>query len=382
MPYREALRVRGELAVRVVALLLVIPLAAWLLYQATLGAIVGGLGTLFAGISLGILYCWFWLLPLRGEVQLRAVLAIAMAALLVPVSADAVLQNIAPFYVAPAAALAFYRYRRVSWVVVGGVAVLSGWVHLFPGAGAVRLAMIDVIFGVIYAAQVMLAGGAVVVVARLLDANRELARARDQIAAMAVTEERLRFARDLHDLLGHSLSVIVLKADLATRLLAGQGRAAAEVEDIGRVSREALKEVRAAVDGYHQPVLAAEIGNAVAALRAAQIEVEEEMNVADLPAQLDTPLAWVIREGATNVIRHSGAARCRLRAWTTPDTVELEILDDGIGGQVVTPGNGLSGVRARVSAVGGRVEFGPVLGGGFRLAVSLPAVDRLRRVAG
>ena len=141
--------------------------------------------------------------------------------------------------------------------------------------------------------------------------NEELTAARAELAQVAVAQERERFARDLHDLLGHSLSVIAIKAELARRLLPGEpDRAANEVEEVEQVARQALSEVRDAVSGYRQPTLDRELAGARMALSAAGIEAEIRPSDATLAPEVEAVLAWAVREGATNVIRHSGAHRC------------------------------------------------------------------------
>src|SRR5581483_8548167 len=142
--------------------------------------------------------------------------------------------------------------------------------------------------------------------------NSELLEARAELARLAVAQERERFARDLHDLLGHSLSVIALKAELAGRLLGSERPEAAgsEIADVEKVARGALSEVREAVSGYRQPTLEGELAGARAALSAAGIDAEVRRDPASLDSQTEAVFAWAVREGATNVIRHSGARRC------------------------------------------------------------------------
>ena len=150
--------------------------------------------------------------------------------------------------------------------------------------------------------------------ARLGRANRELQAARRELADLAVAEERARIARDLHDTLGHSLSVIALKSELARRVLPDDpARAAAEIGDVERVAREALASVRDTVSGYRQPTLAMELAGARAALTAAGIDGDVEPAPEGLPREVDAVLGWAVREGVTNVLRHSDAARARIR---------------------------------------------------------------------
>jgi two-component system, NarL family, sensor histidine kinase DesK len=204
--------------------------------------------------------------------------------------------------------------------------------------------------------------------------NAELSRARAELARTAVAAERERFARDLHDLLGHSLSVIAIKAELAGRLLPdAPSRAASEVADLETVARSALREVRDAVSGYRRPTLEGELEGARMALAAAGIIAAIEHASDALSPEIEAVLAWSVREGATNVIRHSGARHCEVRVHGGSGEVAVEILDDGRGaGENSACGNGLAGLRERATAVRGRLEAGAGTSGGFRLAVSVP----------
>lgn len=220
--------------------------------------------------------------------------------------------------------------------------------------------------------------------------NEELCQARAELARLAVARERERFARDLHDLLGHSLSVIALKAELAGRLLPGRASdAAGEVADVERVARQALAEVRQAVGGYRQPTLEGELEGAVMALSAAGIETAVRRPGVPLDPAVDAVLAWAVREGATNVIRHSRAKHVSVRVRGALGEAGVEVLDDGEGappgsasglgingqpGQVVNgqAGHGIAGLAERVESLRGRVEAGPRAEGGFRLSVTVP----------
>jgi two-component system sensor histidine kinase DesK len=206
----------------------------------------------------------------------------------------------------------------------------------------------------------------------LLESNQQLSRAREQIGRLAVGEERLRFARDLHDLLGHSLSVIALKSELAGRLMEKAPELAAhEIHDIEKVAREALREVREVVAGYRQPTLAAEVAGAREALTAAGIDCVVEQDYVALPPGIEAVLAWTVREGATNVMRHSKARRCSIRLSQKDGLAMVEVIDDGRGG---TPeaGSGLRGLEERVRERGGELSAEPLPHEGFRLRVRLP----------
>ncbi|HEU5439774.1 MAG TPA: histidine kinase [Ktedonobacterales bacterium] len=248
-----------------------------------------------------------------------------------------------------------------------------------------------------------LAGLATLTMVWSITTSRRLREEREELARFAaVTEERLRIARDLHDLLGHNLSLIALKSELAGRLIgSAPERAAAEIGDIERVARTALREVREAVASYRQPTMASELHSAREVLAAAGIiyRIEGATALGRLPAAVEGALAWTVREGVTNVVRHSRARSCTIWLRRAAETVGVEIADDGIGiagttsdgdgeaAQARYTGNGLRGVEERVVALAGRCEVGPH-GGGFRLAVRVPvapaalAEETSKQVAG
>jgi two-component system sensor histidine kinase DesK len=218
-------------------------------------------------------------------------------------------------------------------------------------------------------------GGSAVALRYLTATVAQLRQAREELARVAVNEERLRFARDLHDLLGHSLSTIVLKSELAGRLSVRQpNRAVGEIADVERIAREALQQVRAAVAGYRQASLKGELTAARELLAAAGIEARIDVSMAFLPPSADALLAWAVREGVTNVVRHSHARACTIRFAARDGLATVEIVDDGSasGGSSVQPGCGLAGLLERAAAEGGHVDAGPMPGGGFRLAVDVP----------
>jgi two-component system sensor histidine kinase DesK len=208
--------------------------------------------------------------------------------------------------------------------------------------------------------------------------NEQLSQARAELAQLAVAEERERFARDLHDLLGHSLSVIALKAELAGRLLPERAEEArGEIAELEGVARGALSEVREAVSGYRRPSLDTELEGARVALSAAGIEAEVVRSPTALDPAVEGVLAWAVREGATNVIRHSGARHCTLRISSTLADAGVEVVDDGLGDGVSSRvngngGHGLEGLAERARSLHGRLEAGALPAGGYRLAVTVP----------
>jgi two-component system sensor histidine kinase DesK len=203
----------------------------------------------------------------------------------------------------------------------------------------------------------------------------QLREARGEVARLAANEERLRIARDLHDLLGHTLSLIVLKSEVASRLAdRDRARSLAEVDDIQAVARQALADVREAISGYRQRNLTDELENARNVLAAADIELTITTSGTPLPDQVDGLFGWAVREGVTNILRHSRARTATITVARRNSTAVLEIIDDGVGADDLaeTQGNGLRGLDERVAVSGGTVAAGPREGGGFRLDVRAP----------
>jgi two-component system sensor histidine kinase DesK len=252
---------------------------------------------------------------------------------------------------------------RPAWALVGVLAVLAMVLpRMLPGWTRND----DLAF------QLAIAALAVWGVVQLVQRNTELAAAREEITRLAVADERNRFARDLHDLLGHSLTVVSVKAELAARLVTmAPDRAEAELFDIQRLAREALTDVRSAVGGYREVSLGVELARARSALVAAGIEADLPFDPGGVPADLEELFGWVVREGVTNVVRHSGASRCRVGLGPA----SVEVLDDGRGpspSSGSTAGSGLAGLRERVAAVGGALSVGRAEHGGFSLRVTVP----------
>lgn len=214
--------------------------------------------------------------------------------------------------------------------------------------------------------QILIAGLAIWGIIQLLERNNQLAQAREEITSLAVSQERLRFSRDLHDILGHSLTVITLKAELAGRLVqVDPNRAEHEIAEVEQLARTALADVRATAAGYRNLSLAAELASARTVLDTAGIEAQLAGAVDDVPAERLELFGWAVREGVTNVVRHSGARHC----WVTVDPLQVEITDDGTGPGRSVAGNGLAGLRERAEAAGAKVLIGDTDQGGFRLRV-------------
>ncbi len=245
---------------------------------------------------------------------------------------------------------------------------------------------------------VVLIGVAMIGFRQQMELMGELAAARGTVARLAANEERLRLARDMHDLTGQSLSMITLKSELAAKRLARLEPSAerntvlGDLGDIGRVSRQTLHDIREAVSGYRRPTLAIEAITARNALEAAGIRLDDDpgltLRSGTFDADAEAVLAWCLREAVTNVIRHSGAKTCRIRLIQHPGELSLEVSDDGHGPGGQDPsasagaGAGLRGMSERLSAAGGRLSLGQAdpspdnrHGHGFKLTATVP-VDR------
>jgi two-component system, NarL family, sensor histidine kinase DesK len=207
-------------------------------------------------------------------------------------------------------------------------------------------------------------------ISQSINRNIEVLSVREENARLALDDERNRFARDLHDILGHSLTVITVKAELANRLIdVDTGRAKAELADLERLSRDALADVRRAVEGYRELTLPGELARARMALSAAEIDAELPNTTDGVPTDRRELFAWAVREGITNVIRHSGAQRCTVVLGEH----EVEVRDDGRGAVSAGAGvgNGLTGLRERATVLGATVVT-QSLDPGFSLKVVVP----------
>ncbi|MEU6867315.1 sensor histidine kinase [Streptomyces sp. NPDC046876] len=260
---------------------------------------------------------------------------------------------------------AVVRRRRlgpVMLVVTGLAGAVAGWHKGWEGWDAL---------GVVYGT--LLSGMVTAAILALAETVRTLHGTRQELARAAVDQERLRFSRDLHDLLGHTLSVIVVKSEAARRIAARDMDAAlAQVGDIESIGRQALTEIREAVTGYREASLAAELDRARGALTAAGIEPVVRQSGPPLPPQEAALLGWVVREAVTNVIRHSGAAGCTIELRSSAERARLVITDDGDGVGSTPPGSGLTGLAERLAAAGGTLVGGPAPGRGFRVTAELP----------
>jgi two-component system sensor histidine kinase DesK len=272
------------------------------------------------------------------------------------------------------------------FVIASAAMLLRGW----PAGTAIAVPLLATAAGVIGEASVGqsvaqaalsvvywtvgLVTGAVALygAARLVRVLDELEATRTELAELAIGRERLRISRDLHDLLGHSLSAISLKGDLARRLLPSDVHAArAEVEGLTAVARNALRDVRAITRDEHAVSLRTETDGAAALLGAAGIDARIDLDVPELARPTEEVLAWAVREGIANVLRHSQATTCSVTAARRGGMVRLEIVNDGARPSA-GEGNGLAGLAGRARALSGSASGERLRGGRFRLLVELP----------
>ena len=314
----------------------------------TAGEIAGALGlAAFAGLYLRL----FWVLPARGSRLLLGAVGVLAVGLSIALGDE---WEGLLVYLSVAFALALPTRAAAAGVLAISAAALA--ISAEPG-----LALQALTFGLL-----------VIGLRRLAALVEEVEATRGRAAELAVSEERLRLSRDLHDLLGRNLSVIALKSELARRLLGSDPDAAErEIGDVEAVARQSLEEARAALRGLRRTSQDGELERARDALEAAGIEADVRSD-GPLPAEVEEPLGFAAREAVTNVIRHSGASRCELLVRREGRVAELDVRDDGAGRSASPAGSGLRGLAERMAEAGGTLTAGPLPDGGFRLAARVP----------
>ena len=322
-----------------------------------------------------------------------------------PVPAHRPLRDLAVLWVIVVLGAALFAVGQMNWLTALAVAAAgagrfaASWRRAVTGVAACAAVGVAVCvwhhlgYGATLAAfGVPLLGGLLAYAAERRNVLMfNLNQARAELARTAVAEERLRISRDLHDLLGHSLSLIALKSELAGRMIESDPqRAAREIAELEAVARRSLAEVRQAVTGYRQPSLAAELAAARRMLASAGIDCRVDAPGSyDLPPEVDALLAWTVREGSTNIVRHSSARHAGITVAVTGASASAELTDDGAGpaarrgtfagGQAGQPGavagpagSGLAGLAERAARLGGTLQAGAGARGGFRVRVTVP----------
>jgi len=271
------------------------------------------------------------------------------------------------FFVYAAAVGGQHRDERAALALVlaaAGAGAVTAWLAGPPG-----------FFWIAAVPVTLVVGGVHLHVARFARAQREIRLARQEIERLVALNERDRIARDLHDVLGHTLSLIGLKAQLARRTVSTEpGRADRELEDIEQTTRSTLRAVRRAIDGY-RPSLADEVRSARKMLDTAGIAASVGIDSLPMAPAAAEALAWALREAVTNVARHSEATVCRLRLHEEQGMAVLSITDDGLG-HAGEEGMGMRGMRERVEELGGSIERNGSRG--TRVVVRVPLAPALR----
>jgi two-component system, NarL family, sensor histidine kinase DesK len=341
--------------------------AAWATFQSTrplpiklIGyVLVAAFAVLFAHAFIGVWRERFGTTPLRPAVRYGAfaVLAVLAAAII---------------WIAGQVGMVSLLY-----LAQASILLLSGWLMWSTFALVVLVGMLLAELVPEWTSSVWLAvavpAAALVLWAlmRAFEQNRRLESANAEIARLAVERERLRMSRDLHDILGHSLTTVAVKAELARKMIDRDGeRAALEMTDVERLAREALRDIRATVAGHRTITLAFELAVARSVLDAAGIAAEVPSAVDSVRGTWSTLFGWVVREGVTNVVRHSGARHC----WISVSPTAIEVRDDGYGpASTDHHSGGLQGLRERAEAAGATMSAGRRPGGdGWRLRVEVP----------
>lgn len=309
------------------------------------------------------LYATLW--RASGRAQLAAVTGIFVLGLLLfpfnPYSNTYVIYAASLAAVLPLA----LRTRVLMLVTMLAVFIVSMWLLGVPPTLVVFVAIVTVVIGVAAFS------------ANHFQVERERKRAelklsQDEVRRIAAFAERERIGRDLHDLLGHTLSMIALKSELAGKLALADGEAARrEIDDVAAIARDALAQVRSAVSGIRSAAIAAELASAKLLLEADGVMLTSEMDALSMPAEVESTLAMTLREAATNIHRHAGARHARVSLCAEGGGVQLQVEDDGRGGEL-RAGNGISGMRERITALGGEVVFASITPQGTRVTAWVP----------
>jgi two-component system, NarL family, sensor histidine kinase DesK len=337
-------------------LIYIVPFALTPLY--TKGFSSFGGYALFIGATLGFLVLYFRGFWARGgELVLIAAAVVGMGLAFWPLSFGA-----GALFIYAAAMLGDLQEPKHA---VWGVAIIA----LITTADAIYLRrdIINASWPVVF---VILIGGINIHYGQVGRSNARLRLAHDEIEHLAKVAERERIARDLHDLLGHTLSLVILKSELATKLAdRDPARAREEIRDVERIARDALAQVRSAVSGYRSQGLETEIQHARTALATAGVSLETDISKSQLPPSHEAVLSLAIREAATNIVRHAGARHCQLTLHVSDASCTLTVSDDGRGGNE-SFGSGLTGMRERVEVLNGTMHRDGRRG--TKIVVSLP----------
>ncbi|MFJ1795015.1 sensor histidine kinase [Kitasatospora griseola] len=311
---------------------------------------------------------------------------LALAALLMgsPTAPDAPAASAAPGVMATMAATCWITAAAVALPTRPALLGAVGLVALLTVPPALAGVRPSTVFGIAFGSLLgaTMAAAAARCSAWMAKVVWELDGAREAQARLAVAEERLRFSRDLHDVLGRNLATIALKSELAVQLARRQRpEAVDQMTEVQRIAQDSQREVREVVRGYRTVELHTELIGAASVLRAANVDCRTELAGTDaLPAEAQSVLGWVVREAATNVLRHSEAANCSFRLRVSGGTAVLEVENDGVPAvppsRAESAGSGLRGLRERLAAHGGTLTAAGPGPGRFRVTAELPMAAR------
>ncbi|GGK97856.1 hypothetical protein Sme01_61460 [Sphaerisporangium melleum] len=325
-------------------------------------------------LIIGLTGCYLWLavravLDRGGRRDLAVLAAMSAVAVAVPFAAGPTWLSVG--FMLP---LAFAVTLHGRWAVTGFFASLAAGLVLSAGQE-----LSWVLFGSL---QNLLTAGALAGLTIFATLLAELQRTREEAAKLAVTEERLRFARELHDVLGHNLSVIAMRTELATRIPAEEiGRLRRELTEVNEIARRSLHDVRAVVKGYREMSLERELSGVRRVLETAGVRCDFAELPPSLSPEVRVALAWAVREAATNLLRHSDATVCLLGVETEDDRITVTVANDGVrqgnglagqgAAETSVGGSGLAGLDERLAQVGGRSER-HIEDGWFTLSLDVP----------
>ncbi|BDX05668.1 sensor histidine kinase [Planctobacterium marinum] len=307
-------------------------------------------------VFLALYFYTFWQTGARALVCILAILGLGMATAWFNPGASV-------FFVYAAAFCVQLKQPRKALIMVfsiAAVAALYSFLMQLPGFFYLPAIVISILIGCVNIYE-----------GELRQKNQLLKVSQDELAKMAATAERERIARDLHDLIGHTFSLITVKAQLAHKLAdIDIDKSKQELKDLEHLSRTAMAEIRETVHNYQQKDMTSEIAKAKALAKSADIEFHSEIEAIPQKESTNSALAWVIRESFTNMVKHSEATSCQLSCKTVADQYRLTISDNGQPQTEITAGDGLTGIKERVTALGGKLTV--ATNGGFSIQVEVP----------
>lgn len=322
----------------------------------------GGLGlVLFLAV-----YVWYWIDPLNRTERQRFAVGLAFIGFALATTDFLHMPTMFAMVVYAGPVFAMCRDKRLALLGLSVGTASALWIDVQQHLGNGYLLSVLLPF--------LTVSLAMWVYTRMWRMSWQLQLAKEEVEALAAANERLRISRDLHDVMGHNLSAIALRAELAAHKAGLDAASAAdEMRQVAEIARRAIADVRQVITGYRDITLAGEWANGAKLLESSGIQCHQSGVTRELPSSLDRTLGFVVREALTNVLRHSRATQCDVLVEALDDAVVLRVDDNGMGAPSPSPiGHGLAGLRERISNLGGSVEWSAPDARGFRLTVRLP----------